>query len=350
MKDPKRVQRLVSSGLLSGKDAGILDSASQAHQASRKGLYFALAIGTIGLISVTILGIQNFSYRTKMEKQSDLMATIDGLEKKLETEASPGVDLPEKALHSAADKTLLVAKLRAAERQLRQLQDGIQAKDWVNTYSNPLGLSIHRILQQFGKQNYIVPDLFIQRVERHIKTFSHPKNRSHGILKASFARKAKYYPLIERELLRENMPTAFFYVAMHESALDPLAISHAGARGLWQFMPRTARQYGLHVPQNWRKLPAKADERTDPEKSTRAGVKYLKRLMVEFGDVALAMASYNAGEGRIRKALRKIDDPINDRDFWYIYRLGILAKETNEYVPKIIATMIIDKNRSRYGF
>ena len=76
----------------------------------------------------------------------------------------------------------------------------------------------------------------------------------------------------------------------------------------------------------------------------------MKTLYAEFGDVALAMAAYNAGEGRIRKALRSIDDPINNRDFWYIYRVGILAAETNEYVPKIIATMIIDKNRARYGF
>jgi membrane-bound lytic murein transglycosylase D len=93
-----------------------------------------------------------------------------------------------------------------------------------------------------------------------------------------------------------------------------------------------------------------ADERTNPRLATPAGVKYLKVLYAEFGDVALAMAAYNAGEGRIRAALRKIDDPINNRDFWYIYRMGILASETNEYVPKIIATMILDRNRERYGF
>jgi membrane-bound lytic murein transglycosylase D len=62
------------------------------------------------------------------------------------------------------------------------------------------------------------------------------------------------------------------------------------------------------------------------------------------------MAAYNAGEGRISRELRKIDDPINNRDFWYIYRSGTLAKETNEYVPKIVATMVIDQNREKHGF
>ena len=115
-------------------------------------------------------------------------------------------------------------------------------------------------------------------------------------------------------------------------------------------MPRTGREYGLKVPKNWRDAPVWEDERTDPLKSTRSAIKYLKVLLGQFGTVPLAMAAYNAGEGRISRELRKIDDPINNRDFWYIYRSGTLMPETNEYVPKIVATMVIDKDRSKYGF
>jgi membrane-bound lytic murein transglycosylase D len=205
-------------------------------------------------------------------------------------------------------------------------------------------------MQDFGKRDYIVPDIFINQVEKHVRNFSRQGAGMRTIIDRSLRNKKKYQSLIESELLKAGMPLAFLYLAMHESTLDPVIVSHAGARGLWQFMPATARDYGLKVPTNWRDLPPEADERTHPEKATPAGIRYVKTLYAEFGDVALAMAAYNAGEGRIRRALRSIDDPVNNRDFWYIYRMGDLAKETNEYVPKIIATMIIDKNRARYGF
>jgi membrane-bound lytic murein transglycosylase D len=92
------------------------------------------------------------------------------------------------------------------------------------------------------------------------------------------------------------------------------------------------------------------DERTRPLASTRAAARYLHVLYSEFGDAALAMAAYNAGAGKMRKTLRRIEDPVNDRDFWYIYRMGMMSPETREYVPKIIAMILIDRNRERYGF
>jgi membrane-bound lytic murein transglycosylase D len=211
-----------------------------------------------------------------------------------------------------------------------------------------LGKEIEEILREFGRPNYLVPDLFIDQVNEKVYSFS--KTSAREIMLRSFANSPKYRPIIEEELKRANMPLAFFYLAMHESLLDPTIESVTGARGLWQFTQAAAKDYGLRVPPNWRSLPTTADERCDQVLSTRAGVKYLKNLMAEFGDVALAMAAYNAGPGRIRSALRQVDDPVNNRDFWYLYRMGILTEETNEYFPKIIATMIVDRNRERYGF
>jgi len=298
----------------------------------------AVAVCVTGFLSW-----QNMGYRGQIKKQQELMSNVKDMESQLAAFQSasnnPEVD---------HEKEAIVAKLRAAERQLMSVRKNIQSKDLIATYRNPLGREIHQILEEFGKRDYIVPDIFIEQVERYIISFTRTSARN--IIIRSFENKPLHSRLIEAELNRQGMPVPFFYVAMHESMLDSVIISSAGARGLWQLMPATARQFGLAVPVDWKNLPSQEDPRTYPPIATQAGVKYLKLLYAEFGDVALAMAAYNAGEGRIRAALRKIDDPVNNRDFWYIYRMGILATETNQYVPKIIATMILDRNRARYGF
>ena len=344
IKDKGRAERLVKSGVLSKRDAMMIQNAATMHSSQKKrALIIVGSISIVAFIIVSVLLYQNMGYRGKVKKQEALLSEAKNLENQLaqeQAQAGPAADDHE--------KQALVAKLRAAERQLMSVRSNLKTTDVINTYKNPLGREIHVILEGFGKRDYIVPEIFIKQVEKHIYTFT--KTSTRKILDRSFDNSHKYKSLIETELNRQGMPLAFFYLAMHESLLDAEIISRVGARGLWQFMPQTARDYGLRVPDGWENMPPEADERTNPRLATQAGIKYVKTLYAEFGDVALAMAAYNAGEGRIRKALRSIDDPINNRDFWYIYRMGILAEETNEYVPKIIATMIIDKNRSRYGF
>jgi membrane-bound lytic murein transglycosylase D len=109
---------------------------------------------------------------------------------------------------------------------------------------------------------------------------------------------------------------------------------------------RTLQKYGL-------KIDTFSDERIDPQKATYAAAEYLKDLIGIFGansSIMLVMAAYNAGEKRIMDALRKIDDPIRNRDFWYIYQMGFLSEENNEYIPMILALLIIDNNREYFGF
>jgi len=343
IKDRGRAQRMVKSGLLSKRDAMMIQSASSTYSSHRKRAWLILAsVSGLAAVIVGFLLYQNMGYRGKLKEQESLLSNVQTLESQI-TEA-----VPEGAPDQDHEKAMLVAKLRAAERQLMSVRSNLKSSDIINTYKNPLGREIHAILESFGKRDYIVPEIFIKQVEKHIHTFT--KTSTRAIMVRSFANSHRHKALIESELARQGMPMAFFYLAMHESLLDSTIVSKAGARGLWQFMPATAREYGLAVPQGWENLPPRLDERTNPRLSTQAGVKYVKTLYAEFGDVALAMAAYNAGEGRIRRALRSIDDPVNNRDFWYIYRLGTLAAETNEYVPKIIATMIIEKNRARYGF
>jgi membrane-bound lytic murein transglycosylase D len=143
------------------------------------------------------------------------------------------------------------------------------------------------------------------------------------------------------EILREEgLPEDLAYIAMIESGFNPRAYSSARAVGLWQFMPRTGKHFGLDY--NWW-----IDERRDPEKATRAAAKYFKVLYKRFNSWELAAASYNAGEGRVARALKKYKTD----DYWELVKhKRSLKLETRDYVPKLMAAMIITKNPERYGF
>ncbi len=135
---------------------------------------------------------------------------------------------------------------------------------------------------------------------------------------------AVYFPMFEKALADEGLPTDLKYLSIVESALNPTAISRSGAGGLWQFMKPTARECGL-------KISSYVDERMDPEKSTKAAVKYLKQLYGMFGNWELVMAAYNAGPGRVRSAIKRA----GTNDYWKMSRF--LPAETQSYVPGFIA-------------
>jgi hypothetical protein len=152
-----------------------------------------------------------------------------------------------------------------------------------------------------------------------------------------------------RNMLRDaHLPEAFCYVAWIESGLNPRALSHAGARGLWQFMESTARMHGLRVDS------AKGiDERTDVIKSTQAATRYIGNLIRTFGreQFMCALASYNRGESGVRRAMEKIPDPMmeSSRKYWYLVEQGLLPRETSEYVAKIFAAQILAEEPERFG-
>lgn len=135
-----------------------------------------------------------------------------------------------------------------------------------------------------------------------------------------------YFPMIEEELARQGLPLELRMLPVIESALNPSAVSRAGATGLWQFMLATGKSYGLEVT-------SMVDDRRDPVKSTQAGCRYLGDLYRMYGDWTLAIAAYNCGPGNVNKALKRAGD--NAKTFWDIY--PYLPSETRGYVPSFVA-------------
>jgi membrane-bound lytic murein transglycosylase D len=153
------------------------------------------------------------------------------------------------------------------------------------------------------------------------------------------SRSGKYLDLMKDILKKKDVPEDMVFLSLIESGFNPYAYSIAKAVGPWQFIASTAKRYGLEI--NWWK-----DERRDPVKSTEAAADYLKDLHGMFGSWNLAMAAYNAGEGKILKALKRSKAD----DYWDLLHTRHIKEETKEYVPKFIAASLIANNPQDFGF
>src|SRR5882672_4289062 len=181
-----------------------------------------------------------------------------------------------------------------------------------------------------------LPLMMTDQVAGYINYFS---TRGRAILENALIRSGRYDQMMRRTLKEEGVPQDLIYLAQAESGFHPLALSRAGARGIWQFMASRARGYGLQR-NLW------VDDRQDPEKATRAAAHHLKDLYQQFGDWYLAMAAYNSGPGTVQSAVKRT----GYADFWELYRRNVLPRETRNYVPIIVAVTIVSKNLSQYGF
>ncbi len=180
-----------------------------------------------------------------------------------------------------------------------------------------------------------LPLMMTDQVAGFINYFS---TRGRGTMERALARSGRYEDMIRQILKEEGVPQELIYLAQAESGFHPLAVSRAGARGMWQFMGSRAQGYGLQ--RSWW-----VDDRQDPEKATRAAAHHLKDLYGEFGDWYLAMAAYNSGPGTVQSAVKRT----GYADFWELYRRNVLPKETRNYVPIILAVTIMAKNPAQYG-
>ncbi len=194
-----------------------------------------------------------------------------------------------------------------------------------------------RAEEEFESLNSDLPIELNDRVLSMLEYFTEGAGRA--AIEDGLTRAGLYRPMIGRIFSDVGIPLDLIHLAQAESAFKPTAISRAGARGMWQFIPARGQEYGLRRNE-W------IDERSDPEKSTWAAARHLKDLHAQFGDWYLAMAAYNSGPGRVARAMEQADSS----DFWTLSEQRLLPRETRNFVPTILAMTVIGKDLARYGF
>ena len=248
------------------------------------------------------------------------------------------------------DRELLDLVARVNAMELAALRDGdgmtdqadqpavIDDLDQVETFPALIDPKLKKTVEDDVRAT--AHDLPIEINDRVLGFLEYYQNgRGRNSIELGLERVGRYKSMIERILREEGVPLDLIYLCQAESAFEPRALSRAAAKGMWQFISSRGKEYGLR--QTWW-----IDERSDPEKSTRAAARHLKDLYQEFGDWYLAMAAYNGGPLRVQRALEKTGAD----NFWTLADKRALPRETINYVPNILALTIIGKNPAKYGF
>ncbi len=203
---------------------------------------------------------------------------------------------------------------------------------------SPKATTAETVAEDLERTPHDIPLEMNARVLQYVELF---QGRLRPFMQSGLDRAQRYLPMIQSVFKAEGIPLDLAFVPLVESAFKNTALSRVSAKGMWQFMLPTAREHGMN--QTWF-----VDDRSDPEKATRAAARYLKTLNGMFdGDWNFALASYNAGPGRLQRAVRQS----KSTDIWRITAsTRYLPRETREYVPMIQAAIIIARNPELYGF
>jgi pSer/pThr/pTyr-binding forkhead associated (FHA) protein len=299
------------------------------HRTSRK-FKAVIAVLVIALFSVTSYGSLKISAMRKEKRQ------IDAEMQQIEAMIARGTQ-------DSAQTDQLITRLNQYEGEARALQSNLLYRAASFEHEETVMQEIRALMREFGAETYSIPPEFRDEVYRFIRQYEGP-DKPH--MERALGEARQDIGLMRSIFQQDNLPPDLAYIPLVESALDTRSTSPVGAAGLWQFTPATARAFGL-------KVGGGVDERLNAAKSTHAAAKYIRGLILDFGagsSVMLALAAYNLGPSKVKTAVRKVDDPIKQRNFWYLYRVRAVPPETREYVPKVIAVMIIGRHPQRFGF
>lgn len=297
---------------------------------SRKKLKITIGILIALLILVCAWSLWTISKLTKQKDQIDLQIT------QIEVDLQNAND-PEKIKS-------LISDLDSYQQKAREIQKNILyqigARDEETDFIED---EIRRLMAEFGAPEYSIPPEFRQKVGHYIQQYNTRDRRN---MARALGPAYEQLQFIQKKLAETHLPPDLAYIVLVESGFRFKSKSGAGAAGPWQFVPITAKSLGLRVDQT-------VDERYDLEKSTVAAAKYLRKLIADFGagqSFMLALAAYNMGPTKVRRIVRRVENPIQQRDFWYLYRTRAFPEETREYIPKIFAAIIVGRNYERFGF
>ena len=262
-------------------------------------------------------------------------AAAEPAPQELDAPASPAVEDGPEAARAAAEaaRSLLESPPSLDPEELAASEDEIALLDELLELTlpdeAPKELTHEEALLHTRSE---LPLVLTADVKRLLNYFT-KTSRGMATMRVSLARGSAYRPMIERILEEEGVPREIYYLAMAESGFRPKAHSRVRATGMWQFMSSRGTQYGLRQDRY-------LDLRYDAETATRAAAKHLKDLHIEFGDWYLAMAAYNSGPNRVKRAIQQT----GSRDYWTLIKRRALPSETRNYVPIILAMTLVGQN------
>ena len=279
---------------------------------------------------------ENAELKTALDS---LQVLLDSFEHRRYLEDSELIAVMEGNSEAEADDTVYTAEMRDSLLQLWYKNSTIVNYDALHEYDMDSvkfssNVSDEEMMRRLEAMNSFISLPFNENVKNYIIHYSEKMpSRMGRVLGLS----NYYFPIFEDILNRYDLPEELKYMAVVESMLNPTATSHAGAKGIWQFIYRTAKSYGLEIN-------SYVDERMDIEKSMDAAARYLRDAYRIFGDWALAISSYNCGAGNVSKAIRRAG---GSKDYWAIYRY--LPRETRGYVPAFVGAMYAMTYSKEYG-
>lgn len=269
--------------------------------------------------------------KTLSESQASYDAGLRALQNGDAAAGRAGLERAFVGLVGTIEDPALAAELKA---DFGGMVDKVRAWEGAPAETEPAQLDApSELLQSASAALKLDPDHEVTK--KYIELYT-GKRRS--AFEEALGRSGRYRAIIDRELEKAGLPRELFFLAMAESEYRPLARSRVGAAGLWQFMPATARKYGLEVS-FW------VDERYEPEKATAAAMRYLSDLHRWFGDWPLAIAAYNRGENGIGRDLASM----RATDFFTLRSRGAMPSETRHYVPKFMACAILGRDPAKFG-